>query len=89
MRRVLRKRLQFQPLTSQMVPALRSTDKPLRGAFWVDFQAMIEVDGFAHRLVFTDEAPFTYVAKLSDIICDFGARKIRMRHSHMNVILRR
>lgn len=63
--RVLRKRLQFKPFTFQMVQALKSTDKPLRRYFCVDFQAMFEVDGFASRHVFTDEATFHLCGKVN------------------------
>lgn len=63
--RVLRKRLKFRPYTFQMVQALKPSDKPLRKAFCENLQDKLEVDGFANRLVFTDEATFHVSGKVN------------------------
>ncbi|GBN03076.1 hypothetical protein AVEN_135169-1 [Araneus ventricosus] len=48
-----------------MVQTLKPSDKPIRKEFCVDFQAKLEENGFANRLVFTDEATFHLCGKVN------------------------
>ncbi|GBN72867.1 hypothetical protein AVEN_113103-1 [Araneus ventricosus] len=48
-----------------MVQTLKPSDKPIRKEFCVDFQAKLEENGFANRLVFTDESTFHLCGKVN------------------------
>lgn len=56
--RVLRKCMRLKPYKMQLLPVLRHTDEPKRRDFCLDMIEELENDGFADRLVFSDEATF-------------------------------
>ncbi|GFG34991.1 hypothetical protein Cfor_01096 [Coptotermes formosanus] len=56
--RILRNRLRVKRYRLQRLQALNPQDHNLRFHFCVDFQQQLEEDGFAEKLVFSDEATF-------------------------------
>jgi len=56
--RILRKRLHVRGYWLQLLQALNPQDHNLRFHFCVDFQRRLEEEGFAEKLVFSDEATF-------------------------------
>ena len=56
--RILRKRLRVKGFRLQLLQALNLQDHNLRLQFCVDIQQRLEEDGFAEKLVFSDEATF-------------------------------
>lgn len=56
--RILRKRLQMKSYRLQLLHALRDTDYAARASFCADFLTLMEEDGFAERLRYSDEAVF-------------------------------
>ena len=63
--RILRKRLCVKGYRLQLLRALNPQDHNLRFHFCVDFQQWLEEDGFAEKLVFTDEATFHVCGKVN------------------------
>ena len=55
---ILRKRLHVRGYQLQLLQALNPQDHNLHFNFCVDFQQQLEEDGFAEKLVFSDEAMF-------------------------------
>jgi hypothetical protein len=56
--RILRKRLRVKGYRLQLFYALNPQDHNLPLHFCVDFQQRLEEDGFAEKLVFSNEATF-------------------------------
>jgi len=56
--RILRKRLRIKGYRVQFLQALNPQDHNLRLHFCLDFQQRLREDGFAEKLVFSDEATF-------------------------------
>jgi len=54
--RILRKRLRVKGYRVQLLQALNPQDYSLRLHFCLDFQQRLQEDGFAEKLVFSDEA---------------------------------
>jgi hypothetical protein len=62
---ILRKRLRLKLYRLQLLQALNPQDHNLRFQFCVDFQQRLEEDGFAEKLVFSDEATFHVCGKVN------------------------
>ena len=63
--RILRKRLRVKGFRLQLLQVLNPQDHNLRLHFCVDFQQRLEEDGFAEKLVFSDEATFHVFGKVN------------------------
>lgn len=63
--KVLRKRLRFKPYRIHLLQKLRPNDCVKRLQFCNDMQEAMEGDGFANRLVFSDEATFYLSGKVN------------------------
>jgi hypothetical protein len=62
---ILRKRLCVKGYRLQLLQALNPQDHNRRLHFWVDFQQRLEEDGFAEKLVFSDEVTFHVCGKVN------------------------
>jgi hypothetical protein len=62
--RILRKRLRAKGYRLQLLQALNPQDHKLRFHFCVGFRQRLEEDGFAEKLVFSDEATFHVCGKV-------------------------
>jgi len=62
---ILRKRLRVKGYRLQLLQTLTPQDHNLRLHFCVDFQQRLEEDGFAEKLVFSDEATFHMCGKVN------------------------
>ena len=63
--RILRKYLHVRGYRLQLLQALNPQDYNLRFHFRMDFQQRLEEDGFAEKLVFSDEATFHVCGKVN------------------------
>jgi len=63
--RILRKRLRVKGYRLQLLQALNPHDHNLRLHFCVDFQLRLEEEGYAEKLVFSDEATFHVCSKVN------------------------
>jgi len=63
--RILRKRLRVKGYRLQPLQAVNSQDHNLRLHFGVDFQQLLEEDGFAKKLAFSDETTFHVCGKVN------------------------
>ena len=63
--RILRKHPRVKGYWLQLLQALNPQDHNLRLHFCVDFQQWLEKDGFAEKLVFSDEATFHVCGKVN------------------------
>jgi len=63
--RILRKHLRVREYRLQLLQALNPQDQNLRFHFCVDFQQRLKEDGFAEKLVFSDEATFHVRGKVN------------------------
>jgi len=73
--RILRKRLRMRGYRLRLLQALNPQDHNLNLHFCVDFQQWLEEDGFAEKLVFTDEATFHVCVKVNCQRMHLGHRK--------------
>jgi len=76
--RILRKCLRVKGYRLQLLQALNPQDHNICLYFCVDFQQRLEEDGFAEKLVFSDEGMFHVCGKVNCHKYAFGARKILM-----------
>jgi hypothetical protein len=60
---ILRKHLRAKGYRIQVLQALNPQDQNLRFQFCVDFEQRLEEDGFAEKLVFSDDATFHVCVK--------------------------
>jgi len=63
--RILRKRLRVKGYQVQLLQALNPQDHNLHLRFCLDFQQRLREDGFAEKLVFSDEAMFHVCGKVN------------------------
>ena len=63
--RILRKRLRVKPDRLQLLQALTHDDKTHRLQFCTEMQQHLEEDGFAKKLIFSDEAAFHLHGKVN------------------------
>jgi len=63
--RILRKRLRVKGYRMQLLQALNPQDYNLRLRFCLDFQQRLREDGFAEKLVFSDETTFHVCSKIN------------------------
>jgi len=63
--RILRKRLRVKGYRVQLLQALNPQDHNLRSRFCLDFQQRLREDGFAEKLVFSDEVTFHVCGKVN------------------------
>lgn len=63
--RILRNKLRLTPYKLQLHQALSVDDKQARVNFCIEMQARFEVDDFADRLIFSDEATFHVSGKVN------------------------
>ena len=75
---ILRKRLRVKGYRLQLLLALNPQNHILRLRFCLDFQQRLREDGFAEKLVFSDEGMFHVCGKVNCHKYAFGARKILM-----------
>ena len=62
--RILRKRLRVKGYRLQLLQALNPQDHNIRLRFCLEFQQRLPEDGFAEKLVFSDEATFHVCGKV-------------------------
>ena len=63
--RILRKRLHVKGYRLQLLQALNPQDHSLHLHFCVDYQQRLEEDGFAEKLVFSNDATFHVCGKVN------------------------
>ena len=63
--RILRKKLRLTPYKLHLHQALSVDDKQARANFCIEMQARFEVDDFADRLIFSNEATFHVSGKVN------------------------
>ena len=82
--RILHKHLHVKGYQLQLLQALNPQDHNIRLHFCVDFQQQLEEDGFAEKLVFSDEATFRVCGKVNcHNICIWGTENPHATMEHI------